>query len=42
MEISFKAIGIIHTPFTSREGMPIQPTGAAGMKGTVELNEELG
>ncbi len=41
MDITFKPIGIIHTPFTTREGMPVQPTGAAGIKGTVELNEEL-
>lgn len=41
MKISFKSIGVIHTPFTSREGMPIQPSGAEGIKGTIELNEEL-
>ncbi len=41
MEITFKSIGVIHTPFTTKEGMPIQPTGAEGIKGTVELNQEL-
>ncbi len=41
MEISFKSIGVVHTPFTSREGMPIQPSGAAGILGTIELNEDL-
>jgi tRNA-Thr(GGU) m(6)t(6)A37 methyltransferase TsaA len=35
-----KPIGIIHTPFTDLAGMPIQPAGAAGVKGTVELFEE--
>ena len=35
MEI--KPIGIIRTPFTELEGMPIQPKGATGVKGTVEL-----
>ena len=30
-------IGIIHSPFTRPEGMPIQPPGAAGIEGTVEV-----
>jgi len=34
-------IGTIHSPFTSLEGMPIQPVGAAGVKGTVEVAEEF-
>ncbi len=33
-------IGTIYTPYRSSEGMPIQPAGAAGIKGTVELDEE--
>jgi len=33
-------IGVIHTPFTSLDGMPIQPTGAAGVKGTIEVFEK--
>jgi len=33
-------IGTIHTPFTDPSGMPIQPTGARGVKGTVEVLEE--
>ncbi len=39
MSIEMNPIGIIHTPFTERKGMPIQPAGAAGVKGTVELFE---
>ena len=35
-----KPIGTIHSPFTSLKGMPIQPTGASGVKGTVEVFEE--
>lgn len=35
MEI--KPIGIIHTPFAEREGMPIQPSGAVGVTGTIEV-----
>lgn len=38
--IEFKPIGIIHTPFATPEGMPIQPAGAAGVHGTVEIFEE--
>ena len=38
--IELKPIGIIHTPFTKPEGMPIQPAGAAGVHGTVEVFEE--
>ena len=34
-------IGIIHTPFSQLEGMPIQPAGAAGVKDTVEVFEKF-
>jgi tRNA-Thr(GGU) m(6)t(6)A37 methyltransferase TsaA len=37
MKIEYTPIGIIHSPFKEREGMPIQPTGAKGTKGTVEV-----
>lgn len=40
MKIEFKPIGVIHTPFTEPEGMPIQPASGAGVKGTVEVFEE--
>jgi len=39
MSIEFQAIGVIHTPFTKPDGMPIQPAGATGVKGTVEVFE---
>ncbi len=39
MSIEFQPIGVIHTPFTKPEGMPIQPAGATGVKGTVEVFE---
>ena len=39
MKIEFLPIGIIHTPFMELEGMPIQPPGAANVKGTVEVFE---
>ncbi len=34
-------IGTIHTPFTDPKGMPIQPTGGAGVKGRVTLFEQF-
>ena len=38
--IEHKPIGIIHSPFTEPKGMPIQPPGASGIQGTVEIFEE--
>ena len=38
MKIEFESIGILHTPFKTKEGMPIQPIGGKGIKGTLELN----
>ena len=40
-EIIFKPIGIIHSPFKEPVGMPIQPAGAKGIKGTIEIFEEF-
>lgn len=37
--LTLHPIGTIHSPFSSIEGMPIQPTGAAGVRGTVDLFE---
>jgi len=39
--IVYRPIGIIHTPFRELENMPIQPSGAAGICGTVELFPEF-
>lgn len=39
MKIEYRPIGTIRTPFTDPEGMPIQPAGAAGIEGTVEVFE---
>ena len=39
MTLEVKPIGIIHTPFTELEGMPIQPGGARA-SGTIELSKE--
>ena len=40
MKIELQPIGVIHTPFTALEGMPIQPAGAAGVQGRVEVFAE--
>ena len=37
--VRFTAIGKIRTPFESREGVPIQPPGARGVLGRVEVDE---
>ena len=39
--IVYRPIGIIHTPFRELENMPIQPSGAAGICGTVDLYPEF-
>jgi tRNA-Thr(GGU) m(6)t(6)A37 methyltransferase TsaA len=36
-EIKYKPIGIIHSPFKEPQGTPIQPAGAKGTNGTVEI-----
>ena len=41
MQINYRPIGLVHTPFQEIEGMPIQPTGAAGVQGTIELLPEF-
>ena len=40
MQITYRPIGVIHSPFTEIEGMPIQPAGAAGVRGRVIVAEE--
>ncbi len=37
MQIIYYPIGLVHTPFKEIEGMPIQPTGATGVQGTIEI-----
>ncbi|MBX3728512.1 MAG: tRNA (N6-threonylcarbamoyladenosine(37)-N6)-methyltransferase TrmO [Candidatus Sumerlaeia bacterium] len=41
MSLVLRPIGIIHTPYKTREGMPIQPTGCAGSLGEVEVFVEF-
>jgi tRNA-Thr(GGU) m(6)t(6)A37 methyltransferase TsaA len=35
--ISYQTIGIIHSPFEGVENVPIQPSAAVGIRGTVEV-----
>ena len=39
--MEFRPIGTIHTPFTEKKGMPIQPTAGKGIRGSVELLPEF-
>ena len=40
MRIEFQQIGLIRSPYKDIKGMPIQPTGAAGVRGTIEVYSE--
>ena len=40
-KIEYQPIGVIHTPFKKLEGMPIQPSGADGVQGTVEVFQDF-
>ena len=39
-EIKYKPIGVIHSPFKEPKGTPIQPSGAVGIEGRVEVLPE--
>lgn len=39
--MNFKPIGIVHSPFNKVLGVPIQPTAAKGIEGTVEVFTEF-
>lgn len=38
---SYTPIGTIRSPFTDIAGMPIQPVGARGIRGTIEIRDDL-
>ena len=40
-KITYHPIGIIRTPFKELQGMPIQPSGAKGVKGQVEIEADF-
>lgn len=41
VEIVYRPIGVVHSPFTEPVGMPIQPCFADGVEGAVEIFEEF-
>jgi tRNA-Thr(GGU) m(6)t(6)A37 methyltransferase TsaA len=41
MEVIYKPVGVVHTPFKSLEEMPIQPTSDASGPGVVEVFPEF-
>jgi len=41
MTIQYEPIGLIHSPHKEPAGVPIQPTAAAGIRGTVEIFPEF-
>ena len=41
MKIEYTPIGIVHSPFAEPTEMPIQPTGALGVQGTIEVFESF-
>ncbi len=41
-DIQYTPIGVIHSPFKETTGMPIQPAGAQGIAGTIEVMPEYG
>jgi tRNA-Thr(GGU) m(6)t(6)A37 methyltransferase TsaA len=40
-KIQYLSIGTIHSPFKTNEGVPIQPRGAKGIRGEIELEKEF-
>jgi len=40
MKIEYQPVGVIYTPFKELAGMPIQPSGSRGIRGTVEVFPE--
>ena len=40
MRIEYQSIGVVHSPFATIEGMPIQPSRARGTRGTVEVSPD--
>lgn len=41
MEVTYRPIGVIHSPFNDLSAMPIQPAGDASAAGTVEIFPEF-
>ena len=41
MKIEYQAIGVVHSPFTELDRVPVQPSRAKGVSGTVEVFPEF-
>ena len=41
MEVSYRSIGVVRSPFATVEGMPIQPSRAQGAEGALEIHSEV-
>ena len=39
--VTFRPIGVIRTPFTTTDGMPIQAVAAVGVRGRIDLDPEF-
>jgi len=39
--VTYRPIGVIHSPFREAENVPIQPAAAAGVEGRIEIRPEL-
>ena len=40
MRVTYKAIGVVHSPFMEPQGVPNQPSAGRGIRATVEVFEE--
>jgi len=40
-DIAYRPIGIVHSPFRDTTGMPVQPVGAMGVAGRVEVHPDF-
>ena len=40
MKVTYQQIGTVHSPFQDIGGMPIQPSGASGIQGTIEIDSD--
>jgi tRNA-Thr(GGU) m(6)t(6)A37 methyltransferase TsaA len=41
MDVTYRPVGIVRSPFTAVEGMPIQPSRARDVEGTLEIDPEF-
>lgn len=41
MNVTYQPIGTVHSPFQDIKGMPIQPAGASGIRGSIEIEPEF-